>query len=58
MDNEIKRVNSECDRKSCDSKSLKRVLIPFRLNKGAFNALAISFPYSVGGASCPALDRT
>ena len=27
MDNEIKRVNSECDRKSCDSQSLKRVLI-------------------------------
>ena len=50
MDNEIKRVNSECDRKS-----LKRVLIPFRLNKGAFDALTISFPYSVGGASCPAL---
>ena len=30
------------------------VLISFRLNKGAFDVLTISFPYSVGGASCPA----
>ena len=29
-------------------------LIPFRLNNSAYDVFAISFTYSVGGASCPA----
>ena len=32
----------------------KQVLIPVRSNKDAFDALTMSFPYSVGGESCPA----
>ena len=33
---------------------MRQVLIPFRLNNSAYDVFAISFTYSVGGASCPA----
>ena len=40
----------------CDDchRAFSESLIPFRLNNGAYDVLAISFIYSVDGASCPA----
>ena len=32
-------------------------LIPFRLNISAYDVLIASFSFSVGGASCPALEQ-